>query len=156
MHGGTLCKALQWGTSSSFMHVLTSETPSHLSILYSIQGATTRQRCMWNRSWRNLWVKIVLKFIFFEMNRHNQETDLWYKVWAFIQDSTFRNLSGPSSGFFIFIYLYLYTGLVQLEFAGLPLRSCLDHWVTFCGTGVILTSICIAAAQRLEPMQAQS
>ena len=36
--------------------------------------------------------------------------------------------------FFCFVFLVrFFTGLVWLYIAGLPLRSCPDHWATFCG-----------------------
>ena len=37
--------------------------------------------------------------------------------------------------FFFFFFPFFSTGLVKLILAGLPLRSCLGHWGTFCAGG---------------------
>ena len=47
----------------------------------------------------------------------------------------FKNIYSKYIYIYIYIYIFFSTGLVQLIFAGLPLRSCLDHWTTFCGGG---------------------
>ena len=51
---------------------------------------------------------------------------------------------------FLFFFLFFYPGLVQLCFAGLPLRSWLDHWGTEV-QGAFPTSIFVATTPGLEP-----
>ena len=43
------------------------------------------------------------------------------------------------------------TGLVRLYIAGLPLRSCPDHWATFCGWGLPMSVFSFLVAAGFEP-----
>ena len=57
---------------------------------------------------------------------------------------------------FNFWVLVFATGLVQLILAGLPLRSCLGHWGTFCAGGHSQSPFSLLLLMGLEPMQPQS
>ena len=52
------------------------------------------------------------------------------------------------SFFFFFKFVQFFTGQVRLYIAGLPLRSCPEHWATFCG-GVPQYLIFVSGTSRI-------
>ena len=56
----------------------------------------------------------------------------------------------------VIFYFGFSRSLVQLILAGLPLRSCLDQWGTFCAWGLSHCPSSLLPLLGLEPMQAQS